>query len=58
MSWLGQIVFDAYLVFVVASLAVVFATIMLATAELSASGRDGNSSEVLPDRKTTGPHRR
>jgi hypothetical protein len=54
MSWVGQTMFDAYLVYIVGSLAVMFAAILLATAELSSSGEDRASPEVLPGRKLAG----
>ena len=54
MSWVGQIVLGAYLVFILGTVAALFATILLATFELPSRGKDGCSSEALPGRKTTG----
>ena len=57
MSWVGQIALGAYLVFILGTVAVVFATILLASAELPFPGQDGFSSEVLPGRKTVSARR-
>ena len=55
MSWVGQIALGAYLVFILGTVALLFATILLATAELPSPGK--SSSEVWPGRKTTGTRR-
>jgi hypothetical protein len=52
MSWVGQIALGAYLVFILGTVAALFATILLATFELPSRGKDGCSSEALPDRQT------
>ena len=54
MSWVGQIALGAYLVFILGTVALMFATILLATAELPSPGQEGSSSEVLPGRKNSG----
>ena len=53
MSWIEQIALGAYLVFIVGTVAVLFATILLAAFELPSSGQVGPSSQVLPGRRTT-----
>ena len=57
MSWVGQIALGAYLVFILGTVALMFATILLATAELPAPGQEGFSSRVLPGRKTRSTRR-
>ena len=57
MSWVGQIALGAYLVFILGTVALLFATILLATAELPSPGKEGSSSEVLPGRKTRSTRR-
>ena len=57
MSWVGQIALGAYLVFILGTVALLFATILLATAELPSPGKGGASSAGLPGRKTTSTRR-
>ena len=57
MSWVGQIALGAYLVFILGTVALLFATILLTTAELPSPGQEGSSPEVLPGQKTRSTRR-
>ena len=54
MIWVGQIALGAYLVFILGTVALLLASVLLATAELPSPGKEGASSKVLPGRKNTG----
>ena len=51
MSWIGQIALAAYLVFILGTVALLLASILLATSEFPSPGND--RSTVLPGRKIT-----
>ena len=52
MSWIGQIALGAYVMFILGTVTMLFATILLATCALPTPG-GGTPSRVLPGRKTS-----
>ena len=52
MSWIGQIALGAYVMFILGTVTMLFATILLVTCALPTPG-GGAASRVLPGRKTS-----